>query len=400
MRTLSMLLIFAATGIFTACGEDTSSNGGATVTDDGGDTLGDGLLGTDDVGTSDSDVNCLCQKDYTCVPGNGGYTCVANADAVGDTGTSDITAGQLTCTEVGQCVEDACSTGAQPCGLTCSAGASADVLTKINDIATCVGQKCTNGLCKGKVTTQCMNDCTGTQCGTPLLNCFEDNTPGGNGCNSALTCLSNCDKTATTGHFTCMSKCYTGLSTLAKTQLKAFTDCLATGPGGAASLAMCQSAYTTCASGGTTGNGGCWDISKCVANCPASSATCAGDCLALGSAQAQTQTNDLNTCFATATDQSTCLGKLETCASPAGTGKCLGVQACTDACKKTFVNGDDKGSCTIGCLHAATKTSADAFIAFFACVIPNCPGCTKGDATCNACLTSKCQKELTGCTSN
>ena len=404
MRTTLAFFLCFSLFLTAACSDDATTDGGS-------DSLGDGALGTDDATMSDGDAlgsGCLCQLGFTCLPGaGGGYTCVPNADASSDSTPltdvkgSDVMASSMTCTQVGQCVEDQCTASPQPCGLTCATGASPDVAAKLNGLATCAANKCQNGLCKGQMSTQCMNDCTGSQCGSLLLNCFEDNTPGGNVCNSALACFDTCDKTATSGHFTCMSKCYSGLTTLAKTQLKAFTDCLAKGPGGDASLKACQAEYNACVTGGVTGNGTCVDISKCAANCPPSASACGGDCLALGSAFAQTQVNDMNSCFANnISNQTQCFGQLETCAAPSGTGKCTGVQACTDACKQGFATGDDKGSCTIGCLHNTTKVGADAFLALFTCVIPNCPGCVKGDATCNACLTSKCQKELGVCTSN
>ena len=362
-------LIFAS-----ACADDATTNGGTSIDNDAVDSSGDSAMGTD--------------------------------DATGDTPDSqpqgsDVAASNFTCTQVGQCVEDACSSGAQPCGLTCAAGVSADVAGKLDTLTQCIANKCTNGVCKGQMSQKCMNDCSGSQCGTALFNCFEDNAPGGNPCNSALTCFDGCNKTATTGHFTCMSKCYDGLTQLGKTQLKSFADCLAKGPGGDASLAACQTEYTTCATGGATGTGSCVDISKCIANCSPAATTCPGDCLAIGSTQAQAQLNAMNSCFANnVADQTKCFGQLEACAAPAGTGKCTGVDACTKACKAGFTGGDDKGSCTLGCLHNTSKVGADAFAALFACVIPNCPGCVKGDATCQACLQAKCQKELTTCTSN
>lgn len=399
MRPLALALLLFSCTFVSACSDDTSGGGGTPINGDTSDALADGTLGTDDTLSTDTIGGCMCETGYQCVAGDGGYTCVAAADGSADS-APDAPATGLTCTQVGACVEDACIANPSPCGLTCAAGASADTLGKIDALSQCVATKCQNGLCKGKITTKCMNECTGSQCGTHLLNCFEDNLPGGNTCNSALTCFSACDAAGAKGHFTCMSKCYTALSATAKLQLKGYTDCAAGTAGGIDAFKQCQKEYSVCATGGASGSGSCVDIDKCVANCPSSGTTCTGDCMALGSAQAQGQFNDMNACFASATDQSTCLGKLEVCATPSGTGKCMGVQQCTDACKKAFVGGDDKGSCTIGCLHDASKSSADAFIAFFGCVIPNCPICMSGDAACNLCLQTKCQKELTGCTSN
>ncbi len=393
MRGIFSSLLAAGCVCLGACSEDPSSGGGSAVTDANSDSGGDGALGGDDV-LSDSTGGCLCQTGYTCVPAASGYSCVPTTDASGDSG------GGQTCTQVGQCIEDQCSSGAQPCGLTCANGASADVSAKLTALETCVAQKCQAGVCKGNATTTCMNDCTGAQCGSVLMACFDDGMPGGNSCGTAITCFGDCDKNATTGHFTCMSKCYDALSTLGKTQLKAFTDCLAKGPGGNAGFAACQSEYTTCITGGTTGNSGCADIAKCTANCPSTTGTCPGDCMALGSALAQTEVNAMNACFASTTDQTTCLPKLESCATPAGAGKCSGVQACVDACKKGFAGGVDQGSCTIGCLHATSQVGADAYIALFSCVIPKCPGCTKGDAACTACLNSQCPSQLAACTAN
>ncbi len=399
MRALAFALALWCSGLFTACSDD-ATTGGTTQTVGG----------------------CMCEVGYKCVSGDDGFTCVATDDASGDAlssdtsddattndtstdvapdvATTDLSTTGLTCTQVGACVEEACIASPSPCGLTCASGASADTLAKIDALSQCVANKCQNGLCKGKITTQCMNECTGSQCGTLLMNCFEDNLPGGNTCNSALTCFEACDKAGPKGHFTCMSKCYTGLSAIAKSQLKGYTDCAAKTAGGIDAFTQCQKEYSVCATGGATGTGSCAAIDKCIANCPASGTTCTGDCIALGSVQAQGQLSDMNACFAGTTDQSKCLGKLEICATPSGTGKCMGVQTCTDACKKTFASGDDKGSCTITCLHDASKTSADAFIAFFGCVIPNCPACMQGDAACNACLQTKCKKELDGCTAN
>jgi hypothetical protein len=385
MRTAFTLFAFSCLILSSACTDDTTTSGVTTVDSDAVDALGDGALGTDDaIGDTVSDT-------------------IGAGDGTPDTPPqgSDVTASGLTCTQVGQCVEDACSSGAQPCGLTCAAGIGADVAGKIDALSSCMASKCQNGLCKGQMSKKCMDDCSGSQCGTPLLNCFEDNTPGGNPCNSALTCFDNCNKTATTGHFTCMAKCYDGLTQLGKTQLRSFTDCLAKGPGGDASLAACQSEYTTCATGGATGTGTCVDISKCNANCSPAATTCPGNCLAIGSTQAQTQINEMNVCFANnIPDQTKCFGQLQACAAPSGTGKCTGVDACTKACKKGFIDGDDKGSCTIGCLHDTSKVGADAFVALFACVIPNCPDCVKNEPTCQTCLLAKCQKEYNGCLAN
>ena len=403
MRTLSALCLLLASCLFVACSEDTT---GGVGTDDVSGTISDGTLGADVTQATDTIGGCMCETGYPCVLGDGGYTCVATNDAVStdvsgtDVSTSDAQAGNLTCTGVGQCVEDSCSTGASPCGLTCAAGANADVLGKLDALSQCVAAKCQNGLCKGKITTECMNGCTGSQCGTLLLNCFEDNAPGGNPCNSALTCFDACDKAGPKGHFTCMSKCYTGLTLLAKTQLKGFTECIAKTDGGSTAFAQCQDAYNQCATGGAVGTGTCADVDKCIANCPATSGTCQGDCIALGSKVAQGQLSDMNACFGATTDQTKCLGKLETCATPTGTGKCVDVQTCVDACKQGFAGSDDKGSCTIGCLHTTTQAGADAFVALFTCVIPNCPGCVKGDATCNDCLNTQCKAQLTQCVGN
>ena len=436
MRAFSLLIVACGMGWGVGCSDGTGGDGGGTGLDantGGGETsLGDGpggdasdSSGSDGASDGQSGGGCTCMTGWSCVPTDGGgWDCVPGADASAETalgetsgdGTAgsdasgsdasgsdaglDVAATDLTCTQIGQCVEDQCNANQVACGLNCGAGAKAEVTAKVTDLATCVGSKCQNGLCKGKVTTQCMNDCVGAQCGALLMACFEDGSGGGNSCGSALGCFDGCDKDPKSNHFTCMSKCYNGLTSAGKAQLKAFNACVGNAPAGSDVMSLCAAEYSLCATGGSAGGSSCADVATCAAKCPTGASGCFATCLATGDKAAQGQYTEMQTCFAGATDMTTCFGKLQSCANPSGSGKCVAIQPCTEACKKGFGGGDDKGSCTVGCLHEASAVGAAAFLDLLKCVAPNCPMCGKDPTGCNSCLAAKCDAQLKTCTAN
>ena len=313
---------------------------------------------------------------------------------------ADGATGGLTCTQIGQCVQDECNAKKPFCGLDCGAGATPAVTKSANDLIACVTGLCVNKVCLGKVDAACMNPCVGTFCGGEMGACFADGQNGGNGCSTVFACFAACDK-AGQDVFTCESKCYNDLTPTAQKQLADFFACSKTANSTADALNLCAPQVLACAADGKSGADSCLGLTQCVAKCPAADNNCGGACYGTAAVDAQKAYLSLASCFAAnASNPGACMPQAEACANPSGTDKCANVLTCIGDCQKVLGTTDDKGYCAMQCMHTMAKPSADAAMAVLQCASSKCPGCLTKDPNCQNCVTGQCIGEVLGCYAN
>lgn len=162
---------------------------------------------------------------------------------------------------------------------------------------------------------------------------------------------------------------------------------------------VCQAG--SCVSPGT-GTLTCAQISACSGNCPIGDSNCPGECIAQGTASAQStfatykgcikatckaladqgKVNETMFCIYQycASEQAACLGS--------GTGTCAELNDCMNGCGSS-------ATCTSNCNSAASKQAALDFYGLMTCVDSNC-GSLGGDAQVQ-CAQSSCSAAFTKC---
>ncbi len=391
---IAIALLFAATRLgCTGTDTGTTPSVGVGAAGSGG---GDAVATTADGGGGDGASTLLTDGDAADASGDGAAT-IDSAAVDGAVGDAVAAAGK-TCVQIGQCAQDDCAGGKQPCGLGCDKDAAPGAVDKAKAVFDCATAKCALGMCLGNTTLQCMEPCGGLLCGPQILACYDDGGFGTKGCSIIPGCYDACEAKPT-NRYTCHAACYNQLDAAGKQRAKAWSECTKASTGTPiAALALCTEQWASCVADGKTGQQPCHEVAKCIAKCADKDYLCIGGCYGNGTPAAQASYLAVWKCaLNNPTNLAGCLNAFEACAAPGGVGKCSGLVACIDTCKKGLGVADDKGYCTIQCLHDTTPAGSAAGVTLLQCALAKCPACATGAATCTSCLQANCGAAVVAC---
>lgn len=290
-----------------------------------------------------------------------------------------------TCAQVIDCVEAKCTASPTPdCQSSCLSGGDAGAATKAQALLTCAQSKCALGQCKGRVTAECMKECTSGACLPEVLTCVDGPTTGNQPCGSLKACF---DKCTGPGGFVCEAGCMAAITTEAKKQAFDFATCLA-GPAAQGNLlGGCLPQITACFDNEKKGQKACFEALDSLGGCGDGSDgfQCIVDLLKTLTPAAQTALGDLLPCLGQdITPTAACTDKTMACIAPTGADSCDKSLLCAMGCAKKSGGADPGPGCVYACLHTGTIAGGKTLLSFLGCDPAKDPACADGLLQCVA----------------